>query len=75
MVSLQLKVLEETGFDISGLIEEEYIEATFNEQLARLYVVTNVPVETDFKPKTRGEIKVSILLNVKSLNHTCFPRA
>ncbi|XP_033634805.1 m7GpppN-mRNA hydrolase-like [Asterias rubens] len=51
------EVLEETGFDISGLIEEEYIEATFNEQLARLYVVTNVPVETDFKPKTRGEIK------------------
>ncbi|XP_022108148.1 m7GpppN-mRNA hydrolase-like [Acanthaster planci] len=52
------EVLEETGFDITTLInEEEYIEATFNDQLARLYVVPNVPVNTEFKPKTRGEIK------------------
>ncbi|XP_038069154.1 m7GpppN-mRNA hydrolase-like [Patiria miniata] len=52
------EVQEETGFDITGLInEEEFIEATFNDQLARLYVVPNVPMDTDFKPKTRGEIK------------------
>lgn len=60
-----LQVQEETGFDITGLInEEEFIEATFNDQLARLYVVPNIPTDTEFKPKTRGEIKVSVRTNL-----------
>ena len=54
---------EETGFDISSLINEnDYIETTFNEQLARLYIVPGVPKDAKFEPQTRGEIKVSYAL-------------
>lgn len=52
------EVLEETGFDISGHINpEEYLEAVINEQLVRLYIIKNVPLSTQFCPKTRCEIK------------------
>ena len=34
---------EETGFDISGLIEEhDFIEITSNQQRTKLYIVANV---------------------------------
>lgn len=59
------QVREETGFDISALINEnDFIETTFNEQLARLYIVPGVPKDAKFEPQTRGEIKVSE-------THTC----
>ncbi|XP_072038580.1 m7GpppN-mRNA hydrolase-like [Amphiura filiformis] len=52
------EVREETGYDISDLIvENDYIETTFNEQLARLYIVPKVPMEAKFEPQTRGEIR------------------
>ena len=38
-----LQVYEETGFDISGLIEErDFIEITSNQQRTKLYIVANV---------------------------------
>ncbi|XP_078036437.1 decapping mRNA 2 isoform X2 [Augochlora pura] len=52
------EVLEETGFDISNLIDEnEYIESMINEQLVRLYIICGVQKDTKFQPKTRKEIK------------------
>ncbi len=54
---------EETGYDISNLIvEDDYIETTFNEQLARLYIVPKVPMDAKFEPQTRGEIRVGIII-------------
>ncbi|CAG2204794.1 DCP2 [Mytilus edulis] len=53
------EVLEETGFDITKLIDRnEYLENHFNDQLSRLYIVPGVPLDTKFKPKTRKEIKL-----------------
>ena len=53
-------MLEETGFDISDLIDrEEYIEYKMNEQLTRLYLVPGVSQDTQFAPRTRKEIKVT----------------
>ncbi|XP_017793788.1 PREDICTED: m7GpppN-mRNA hydrolase [Habropoda laboriosa] len=52
------EVLEETGFDISNLIDEnEYIESVIHEQLVRLYIICGVQKDTKFQPKTRKEIK------------------
>ncbi|XP_063230149.1 m7GpppN-mRNA hydrolase isoform X2 [Bacillus rossius redtenbacheri] len=52
------EVLEETGFDISRLIDKnDFIEAVVNEQTVRLYVVTGINTETKFQPRTRNEIK------------------
>ncbi|CAH1795754.1 unnamed protein product, partial [Owenia fusiformis] len=52
------EVLEETGYDISGLIDKhEHIELKINEQVTRLYIVPGVPMDTAFMPKTRKEIK------------------
>ncbi|XP_011299146.1 m7GpppN-mRNA hydrolase isoform X1 [Fopius arisanus] len=52
------EVLEETGFDISKLIDKnEYIESTINDRLVRLYIITGVQKETKFQPRTRKEIK------------------
>jgi len=52
------EVLEETGFDISNLINpSEYIEASIHEQLIRLYIIPGVPQDIKFEPKTRNEIK------------------
>ncbi|XP_054756281.2 m7GpppN-mRNA hydrolase-like [Lytechinus pictus] len=52
------EVREETGFDITKYIDENnYIETYLNEQLSRLYVVPNIPMDVDFKPTTRGEIR------------------
>uniref|UniRef100_T1IWP2 mRNA-decapping enzyme 2 n=1 Tax=Strigamia maritima TaxID=126957 RepID=T1IWP2_STRMM len=52
------EVLEETGFDMSKLInKDEYLEHSMNDQVIRLYIITGVPNDTKFQPKTRNEIK------------------
>lgn len=56
------EVYEETGFDLrlAGLAPTEkqhkYIEISMREQQLRLYVFRDVPMETDFQPRTRKEI-------------------
>ncbi|CAH1637469.1 unnamed protein product [Spodoptera littoralis] len=52
------EVLEETGFDISKLLNKnDYIEATIHEQTVRLYIIGYIPRDTKFQPRTRNEIK------------------
>jgi len=56
-------VLEETGFDISALVNcDEFLECRISEQLSRLYIVPGVPLDTKFQAKTRNEIKVKLAL-------------
>lgn len=53
------EVREETGLDISRLIQEsEYIEMTFNEQTIKLFIVVMDVHENEvlLAPQTRGEI-------------------
>ncbi|KAH7127694.1 Dcp2, box A domain-containing protein [Dactylonectria macrodidyma] len=56
------EVYEETGLDLraAGLVPTEvkpkYIEISMREQHMRLYVFRDVPMDTDFEPKTRKEI-------------------
>ncbi|KAK5653112.1 hypothetical protein OQA88_9211 [Cercophora sp. LCS_1] len=56
------EVYEETGFDIkeAGLVprddEVKYIQISMREQQIRLYVFRNIPMDTNFQPKTRKEI-------------------
>ncbi|KAK4193587.1 hypothetical protein QBC35DRAFT_950 [Podospora australis] len=56
------EVYEETGFDIreAGLVPKEedvkYIQISMREQQIRLYVFRNIPMNTNFQPKTRKEI-------------------
>lgn len=62
------EVLEETGFDITGMVDKtQYAEHHLNEQLSRLYFVPNVPMDVEFKPKTRGEIKSVMWFQVDDL--------
>lgn len=52
------EVLEETGYDISKLIDPNvYLETSIGEQSVRLYIITGVPMDTSFIPRTKGEIK------------------
>ncbi|KAJ6637376.1 m7GpppN-mRNA hydrolase, partial [Pseudolycoriella hygida] len=55
------EVYEETGYDISDLIEhDKFIEGQNrpeDHQTTRLYIVKNVPTDTVFVPRTRMEIK------------------
>ncbi|KAJ8737579.1 hypothetical protein PYW08_000174 [Mythimna loreyi] len=52
------EVLEETGFDISKLINRnDYIEAIIHDQIVRLYIIGFIPRNTKFQPRTRNEIK------------------
>lgn len=52
------EVYEETGFNIQHLIRaNDYIELVINFQYTRLYLITGVPSDTKFEPKTRNEIK------------------
>lgn len=51
--------MEETGYDITPLITDAYIEITMREQSIRLYIIVGVPEDTQFKPQTRKEISVS----------------
>ncbi|KAI9492579.1 DCP2-domain-containing protein [Zychaea mexicana] len=50
------EVFEETGYDISPLIKDTYLEATIREQSIRLYIICGVPEDTEFRPQTRKEI-------------------
>lgn len=53
------EVLEETGFDLSGMVSgSDYIEITMREQNVKLYVVPGIPEDTEFLPRTRNEISV-----------------
>lgn len=52
------EVLEETGFDIAGIISaKEFLETTVNDQLTRLYLIPGVSRSTKFIPRTRNEIR------------------
>ncbi|XP_033108809.1 m7GpppN-mRNA hydrolase-like [Anneissia japonica] len=62
------EVMEETGFNINELIDEkEYIQLTIHDQVSRLYIITGVPYDTSFQPKTRGEIKEIKWFNLNDL--------
>ncbi|KAM7265147.1 hypothetical protein ACFE04_002830 [Oxalis oulophora] len=51
------EVLEESGFDISNLLnKEEYIELMFGQQRVRLYIIPGVKDDTAFAPLTKNEI-------------------
>ena len=53
--------MEETGFDIKNLIDENlFIEEVLRgEQRNRLFIIRNVSEDTLFCPQTRKEISVS----------------
>jgi len=52
------EVLEETGYNIGDAIDPDtYSEQVLNEQLSRLYFVPGVPLNTEFCPKTKFEIR------------------
>ncbi|XP_028411780.1 m7GpppN-mRNA hydrolase-like [Dendronephthya gigantea] len=52
------EVLEETGFNIKDYADpEQFLENSLHDHLVRLYIIPNVPIETEFKTRTRGEIK------------------
>ncbi|KHG16783.1 mRNA decapping complex subunit 2 [Gossypium arboreum] len=51
------EVLEETGFDVSALLnKDEYIEVIFGQQRVRLYIIAGVKDDTPFAPLTKKEI-------------------
>ncbi|XP_027159843.1 mRNA-decapping enzyme subunit 2 [Coffea eugenioides] len=51
------EVLEETGFDVSELLnKDDYIEMIFGQQRVRLYIVAGVKDDTVFAPLTKKEI-------------------
>ncbi|KAM7267674.1 hypothetical protein ACFE04_009840 [Oxalis oulophora] len=51
------EVLEETGFDVSSLLnKDEYIELQFGQQRVRLYIIPGVKEDTSFAPLTKKEI-------------------
>ena len=56
------EVYEETGYDIeaAGLVPDDrqvkHIDITMHDQQMRLYVFRNVPMNTNFEPRTRKEI-------------------
>lgn len=51
------EVLEETGFDVSKLLnKDDYIEMIFGQQRVRLYIVAGVKDDTSFAPLTKKEI-------------------
>lgn len=54
-----MQVLEETGFDVSGLLnKDDYNEMIFGQQRVRLYIVPGVKEDTFFAPLTKKEISV-----------------
>lgn len=51
------EVLEETGFDVSELLnKDEYIEVIFGQQRVRIYIIAGVSDNTTFAPLTKKEI-------------------
>lgn len=54
-----IQVQEETGFDVSKLLnKDEYIEKIFGQQRVRLYIIAGVRDDTAFAPQTKKEISV-----------------
>lgn len=54
-----MQVLEETGFDVSKLLNmDDHIEVVIGQQRVRLYIVTGVKEDTVFAPLTKKEISV-----------------
>lgn len=54
------EVLEETGFELKELLEEENsLSLNIRQQDVKLYIVPGVSEDTVFCPRTRGEIAVS----------------
>nr|ACO10213.1 mRNA-decapping enzyme 2 [Lepeophtheirus salmonis] len=52
------EVLEETGFNIAPLLhKDEYLEIVVHDRTTRLYIIHGVSMNTDFKPRTRNEIR------------------
>jgi mRNA-decapping enzyme subunit 2 len=52
------EVKEEIGFDIAAYLNpKNYIQLNFNEQTVKLYIVTDIPENVHFAPKTRKEIR------------------
>ena len=57
-----VQVLEETGFDVSELLnKDDYIEVIFGQQRVRLYIIAGVSDDTVFAPQTKKEISVRYL--------------
>lgn len=60
------QVLEETGFDITNLINKsEYIEVIFGPQRVRLYIIAGVKDDNIFAPQTKKEISVCVFSYLK----------
>lgn len=54
-----MQVLEETGFDVTKLLNiDDYIEVVFGQQRVRLYIIAGVREDTSFAPLTKKEISV-----------------
>nr|ACO14725.1 mRNA-decapping enzyme 2 [Caligus clemensi] len=52
------EVLEETGYNIAPLLhKDQYLEIDVHDRTTRLYIVHGVPMTTEFKPRTRNEIR------------------
>ncbi|KAG7572974.1 mRNA decapping protein 2 Box A domain [Arabidopsis suecica] len=52
------EVLEETGFDISNLLDKKHcLQKFFDKQRACLYIVAGVSTNTTFAPQTKREIE------------------
>jgi len=57
---LNIKVLEEVGYDISDSVDENcFLEIYSKPQRIRLYIVFGILEETEFKTQTRKEISVN----------------
>ena len=62
------EVMEETGFDISGYLEEEeWLEMNINDHTVRLYLIPGVSEATQFQTTTRCEIKDIRWFDINSL--------
>ncbi|KAK8476902.1 hypothetical protein V6N11_055055 [Hibiscus sabdariffa] len=63
------EVLEETGFDVSGLLnKDEYIEVIFGQQRVRLYIISGVKDDTAFAPLTKKEISIFKIMGFKAFS-------
>lgn len=59
-----MQVLEETGFDVSRLLNmDDFLEVVIGQQRVRLYIIAGVKEDTAFAPLTKKEISVYYLIN------------
>ena len=66
--------MEEVGFDMKErAFEDQYLERDVNGQLIRLYIVKHVPLDTNFAPKTKNEIKV-MFVPIKNFSQSFFKK-